>query len=87
VTAFSTESGYDKLTVNGVEYSGTTGPGYVQVAAYNAITWTSDFSSTYSGFEICRACPPGATQSIRRAGIRRLTLHACMSPALLGSTN
>jgi hypothetical protein len=29
VTAFNTESGYDNLIVNGVQYSGTTGPGGV----------------------------------------------------------
>ena len=76
VVAFSTETGYDNLTVNGVQYSGTSGPGGVQVVAGATITFTSDHSGVYSGFEICRACPPGATQSIRRAGIRRLT--ACL---------
>jgi hypothetical protein len=37
VVAFSTESGYDKLTVNGVRYSGTTGPGGVQVVGVSAL--------------------------------------------------
>jgi hypothetical protein len=53
VTAFSTESGYDRLTVNGVQYSGTNGPGGVQVAAGSTITWTSDSSVTRTGFQIC----------------------------------
>jgi hypothetical protein len=53
VTAFDTESGYDKLTVNGVQYSGTTGPGGVQVSAGSTITWTSDSSTSRTGFEIC----------------------------------
>jgi hypothetical protein len=53
VTAFDTESGYDVLTVNGVQYSGTTGPGGVQVSAGSTITFTSDGGYEYSGFEIC----------------------------------
>jgi hypothetical protein len=53
VTAFSTEAGWDKLTVNGVQYDGTTGPGGVQVAAGSTITWTSDSSAREAGFEIC----------------------------------
>ena len=53
VTAFTTESCCDKLTVNGVQYSGTNGPGGVQVAAGSTITWTSDSSVTRTGFQIC----------------------------------
>jgi hypothetical protein len=55
VTAFSTESSYDPLTVNGMPYSGTSGPDGVWVAAGTTITFTSDGSSTRSGFEICGA--------------------------------
>jgi hypothetical protein len=51
VVAFSTESWYDELIVNGVQYSGTTGPDGVQVAAGSTITWRSH--STGAGFEIC----------------------------------
>ena len=53
VTAFDTEVGWDKLTVNGVQYSGSTGPEGVQVAAGSTITWTSDDADFFSGFEIC----------------------------------
>ena len=53
VVAFSTESRYDELIVNGVQYSGTTGPEGVQVAAGSTITWTSDDADFFSGFEIC----------------------------------
>ena len=59
-TSFSTEGCCDKLTVNGYQYSGTTGPGGVQVYSGATITFTSDGSATYSGFEICSACPPAA---------------------------
>ena len=53
VTTFDTESGYDHLTVNGVFYSGTSGPDGVQVAAGATITFTSDDFVTWTGFEIC----------------------------------
>jgi hypothetical protein len=68
VEAFNVEGpncGWDSLTVNGNQYCGTTGPGGVQVAAGSTITFTSDSSVTSYGFEICGACPPGTTQSIR----------------------
>ena len=52
VTAFSTEAGYDKFTVNGVHYSGTTGPEGVQVAAGSTIIWRSGYRPG-AGFEIC----------------------------------
>ena len=52
VTAFSTEAGYDKFTVNGVQYSGTTGPEGVQVAAGSTIIWRSGYRPG-AGFEIC----------------------------------
>ena len=56
-TAFSTESGYDKLTVNGVEYSGTTGPMGVELSG--AFTWSSDGFSNRDGWEVCaQAAPP-----------------------------
>ena len=49
-SAFSTESGYDKLTVNGVQYSGSTGP-YGVVAS--SMTWSSDHSVVSPGWKIC----------------------------------
>jgi hypothetical protein len=70
VTAFSTEQTYDALTVNGVQYSGTTGPGGVQVSAGSTITWATDSSAYYSGFEICSGGtgafpPPNVSQPQR----------------------
>jgi len=51
--AFDTESRYDKLTVGGTQYSGTTGP---QNGAYTGlISWSSDRSITKSGWKFCRA--------------------------------
>jgi len=53
VDAFSTESGYDFLTVGGSSYSGTSGPAS---GTYTGdITWSSDYSVTNSGWKLCRA--------------------------------
>jgi hypothetical protein len=92
VTAFSTESGYDRLTVNGVQYSGTSGPNGVQVAAGSTITFTSDGSVTSSGFEICGtgAFPPNVSQPGRGVSLRgapahgadRLVLHCASAAAV-----
>jgi len=54
VVAFSTESNYDSVVVNGLEYSGThAGPAGVSVGQGSVITFTSDGTITYSGFKIC----------------------------------
>ena len=53
VVSFNTENNYDKLTVGGTQYDGTTGPQGVVVSAGEEISWSSDVSSTRSGFEIC----------------------------------
>lgn len=58
VTAFETEQGYDFLVVNGVQYSGTSGPANVQVLEGGTITFLSDDSDSRSGFEICGASQP-----------------------------
>jgi hypothetical protein len=58
VVAFNTESGWDRLTVSGVQYEGSSGPDGVQVAAGASITFTSDWAQTRSGFEVCGASPP-----------------------------
>ena len=55
VEAFDTESGYDFLMVDGVQYDGTSGPENADVAAGTIITFTSDGSVTRTGFEICGA--------------------------------
>ena len=49
-SAFSTESCCDELTVNGVPYSGSTGPNDV---AASSMTWYSDYSVENSGWKIC----------------------------------
>merc|ERR1719145_75544 len=53
VDAFSTESGYDFLNVGGVQYSGTSGPASGSYSG--AISWSSDYSVTNSGWKLCRA--------------------------------
>jgi hypothetical protein len=55
--AFNTESGYDWLTVNGVQYQGTTGPTGVLVTAGSTISWRTDGSVTRTGFAICSGTP------------------------------
>jgi hypothetical protein len=42
VVRFSTEAYFDNLYVNGVAYSGTSGPAGVRVAAGSQIYWKSD---------------------------------------------
>merc|ERR1719277_2585712 len=49
--AFNTESSYDFLTVDGVQYSGTSGPAS---GSYSGLSWASDYSVTRSGWKACR---------------------------------
>jgi hypothetical protein len=51
-TAFQTESGYDKLMVNGKRYQGSSGPKSVTVTA--GISWTSDFIVQKKGWKLCQ---------------------------------
>ena len=53
VDAFSTESGYDFLTVGGVQYSGSSGPASGSYSG--TISWSSDYSVTNSGWKLCIA--------------------------------
>lgn len=53
VEAFNTESSYDTLTVEGNQYSGTNGPASGSYSG--AISWTSDYSVTKSGWRLCRS--------------------------------
>jgi hypothetical protein len=52
---FSTESGYDYVTIGGTQYSGTSGPVGVAVNAGGTLHWQSDGSVVGSGFTICGA--------------------------------
>ena len=58
---FNTESGRDKLTIGGTDYSGTTAINAFG-AENSAVTWTSDGSNTRSGFRACvhPACDIGS---------------------------
>jgi len=57
VSAFSTESGYDILTVGGTRYSGTSGP--PGGAFSGVISWSSDYSIVSSGWKLCSGSSPG----------------------------
>jgi hypothetical protein len=50
---FDTEQGYDFLSINGKQYSGITGPNQVSVPDNTVISWTSDYSNTGGGWEVC----------------------------------
>jgi len=53
VDAFSTESGYDFLTMGGKEYAGTSGP---PGGTYSGtISWNTDGSVVNSGWKLCKA--------------------------------
>lgn len=56
VEAFSTEKYYDKLSVNGVVYSGKDGP--AGVTPHGDITWRSDHSESDAGWRICMGSAP-----------------------------
>ena len=58
-TSFSTESGYDYVTIGGQRFSGSTGPRGVSVAAGSSFSWHTDGSVTRSGWVICLAAAPG----------------------------
>jgi hypothetical protein len=63
VKKFSTEHGYDSLTVNGVAYSGAKGP--EGIIPQGVITWQSDYSLTAPGWQICM---PAATTHMTTTG-------------------
>ena len=52
-TAFYTESCCDYVTIGGTQYSGTSGPNNVAVAAGTSFSWYADYSVTYPGWTIC----------------------------------
>merc|ERR1712159_161281 len=51
VESFRTENRYDKLSVNGVEYSGSRGPD--GIIPNGLITWSSDYSVQTDGWKLC----------------------------------
>ena len=58
-TAFVTEFGYDKLTVNNEgTFEGTSGPSGVVLKANGDIRWRSDGSVTTSGWVLCMEAAP-----------------------------
>eukprot|EP00959_Pyramimonas_sp_CCMP1952_P299851 6271937-Pyramimonas_sp.AAC.1 len=56
VESFDTEAFFDYLTVNGLEYSGTSGPD--GVTPTGSMMWSSDFTVQSSGWRLCVALPP-----------------------------
>eukprot|EP00662_Eupelagonemidae_sp_cell21_P057364 gene57364-biopygen111550 len=59
VEDFQTQGGVDKLTIAGVDYSGSSdGPTGVGVDTSTSITWASDVSVENKGFRICLIAAP-----------------------------
>ena len=52
-SAFNTEEYWDKLTIRAVLYSGTDGPNNVTVSNGDVMTWRSDGTHSYTGFQVC----------------------------------
>jgi hypothetical protein len=52
---FSVETHYDSLTIDGTAYTGTTGPNNLHVREHATIAWSSDYSVSSTGWEICAA--------------------------------
>ena len=52
-TEFYTESGYDYLTIDGTRYDGFYGPQELSLSQGTELVWSSDGSSTRSGFLVC----------------------------------
>jgi len=63
VVAFNTESGYDKLMISGSVYQGTSGPSGETVSNGDRISWSTDSSSTRSGWKICVSSQQGSGSS------------------------
>jgi hypothetical protein len=57
VLYFNLESIYDLLYVDGISYSGSSGPDNVYVSTGDSITFTSDANTEYQGFYICATQP------------------------------
>lgn len=57
---FNTEANYDFLTIDNTGYSGSSAGNHINgmsVTTSTSISFTSDFSITSAGFEICRTLP------------------------------
>mmetsp|Transcript_39527 Transcript_39527/g.84375 ORF Transcript_39527/g.84375 Transcript_39527/m.84375 type:complete len:402 (-) Transcript_39527:440-1645(-) len=60
VSMFSTEPGYDVLTVSGLSFSGT-GQGLDGLLIDGQVRWTSDSSNTAAGWRLCAGEDPPTT--------------------------
>merc|ERR1719464_710719 len=69
ITSFNTE-GADKLTVNGVKYSGTTGP--IGIVPAGMVKWSTDSSVVKTGWRMCMGEPlrwaPGQKWNVLSGG-------------------
>lgn len=82
VADFNTEKGYDLLTVNGKEYSGSVGPD--GVIPTERIKWESDSSGRHTGWKLCPEPAPVAVD-VANMSLVKMPLSASSS-GLLQST-
>jgi len=71
---FSTETGFDILTVGEDKYSGNAGPVGVPVHKGTAVHWQSDFDSNNAGWRLCwfnSSSEPLMTQSLKVLSLAR----------------
>jgi hypothetical protein len=73
VVSFSTESGYDFLTVNNVGYSGIIGPDCEYVNVGDRITFNSDGYVVSGGFEVCHLKTPSGGGVSLNGGVAYMT--------------
>ena len=56
-TEFNTQSGYDHVTIDGAQFSGTTGPDGFAVTPSSTLRWSSNNLFTRTGWTICFSAP------------------------------
>ena len=78
-TAFRTEANHDKLTLQGVDYSGLFGPYGVVVSAGSTMSWESDNIGTAAGWKVCwsntSVAPTTAPPTMPRSEARGLLME------------
>ena len=72
-TNFSSEGGFDVLSIGGVDYSGEVGPVNVSVQAGTSVTWKSDYAMNRDGWQVCWSSGSGAplTKSLKVLSLAR----------------
>jgi len=51
--SFSTEKGFDVVSLDGTSFSGLSGPAEMEIHTTSVLTWTSDWGTEQSGWRLC----------------------------------